>query len=155
MATTFILPELGEDIDSGTVTRVLVAVGDSVSKDQPVLELETDKAVLEVPCPAAGNITEVYPKEGDTLRVGDPILIVDGVAPKSAPPAEDRKPESVEPPPETIAAPTIETPPAETPPPVEDEAPEPSPTPRRTVTASPAVRRLARQIGVDVQQVRP
>ena len=78
MATEFRLPELGENIKSGDLVRILVSVGDAVSQDQPVLELETDKATIEVPSPVAGKVREIFVKNGDKVNVGQLILTVDG-----------------------------------------------------------------------------
>ena len=88
MATDFNLPELGENIAAGDVLRVLVKPGDTLRKDQPVLELETDKATIEVPSSVAGKITEIKVKAGDKVKVGQAILTVDdpgaSVTPKPA-----------------------------------------------------------------------
>ena len=88
MPTDFTLPELGENITSGDVLRVLVKPGDTLAKDQPVLELETDKATIEVPSSVAGEVGEVKVKAGDTVKVGQAILSVvesgSAPAPKSA-----------------------------------------------------------------------
>ena len=65
----FTLPELGENITAGEVLRVLVKPGDTLAKDQPVLELETDKATIEVPSSVAGQIKDVKVKAGDTVSV--------------------------------------------------------------------------------------
>jgi pyruvate dehydrogenase E2 component (dihydrolipoamide acetyltransferase) len=70
----FTLPELGEQIESGDVLRVLVKAGDTIAKEQPVLELETDKATIEVPSSFAGTITEIKVKAGDKVKVGQAIL---------------------------------------------------------------------------------
>ena len=70
MATAFTLPDLGENIDSGDVVSVLVAPGDTVKPGQAVLEVETDKAVIEVPCPPGGVVKEVLVKKGETVSVG-------------------------------------------------------------------------------------
>jgi pyruvate dehydrogenase E2 component (dihydrolipoamide acetyltransferase) len=75
--TDFTLPELGENITSGDVLRVLVNPGDTVAKDQPVLELETDKATIEVPSSVAGQVKDVKVKAGDKVKVGQAILSVD------------------------------------------------------------------------------
>jgi pyruvate dehydrogenase E2 component (dihydrolipoamide acetyltransferase) len=76
----FTLPELGENVASGDVLRVLVKPGDILAKEQPVIELETDKATVEVPSSVAGRITEVKVKAGDKVHVGQAILSVeDGV----------------------------------------------------------------------------
>jgi pyruvate dehydrogenase E2 component (dihydrolipoamide acetyltransferase) len=70
----FTLPELGEQIESGDVLRVLVKAGDAIAKEQPVLELETDKATIEVPASFAGTVKEIKVKAGDKVKVGQAIL---------------------------------------------------------------------------------
>ncbi|MEX2500844.1 MAG: 2-oxo acid dehydrogenase subunit E2 [Trueperaceae bacterium] len=83
MSSEFKLPEVGEGIDTGTVVSVLVAVGDTVEVDQSVLELETDKAVVEVPSSVAGTVEKVHVAEGDEVAIGSVVLTVgegDGAA---------------------------------------------------------------------------
>ena len=80
MPTEFKLPEVGEGIESGTVVGILVAVGDTVEKDQPVLELETDKAVVEVPSSVAGVVQAINVKENEEAKVGQVILTVGDAA---------------------------------------------------------------------------
>ncbi len=92
MPTEFKLPELGENITAGDVVRVLVAAGDTVAKDQPILELETDKATIEVPSSVAGIVKEVAVKKGDRVKVGQVVLTVDGAATAEKP----EKPEKAE-----------------------------------------------------------
>ena len=75
--TEFTLPELGENIASGDIVRVLVHAGDTVQRDQTVLELETDKATIEVPSSVSGVIKELRVKPGDKVKVGATILVVD------------------------------------------------------------------------------
>src|SRR3954471_7967558 len=70
----FTLPELGEQIEAGDVLRVLVKAGDTLTKEQPVLELETDKATIEVPSSVAGTVKEIKVKAGDKVKVGQSIL---------------------------------------------------------------------------------
>ena len=77
MSTEFTLPELGENISTGDVVRVLVKPGDTIQRDQPVLELETDKATIEVPSSVEGKVQEVRVKEGDKVNVGQVILSVE------------------------------------------------------------------------------
>src|SRR4026208_2296112 len=97
MATDFTLPELGENIAAGDVLRVLVKPGDMIAKDQPVLELETDKATIEVPSSVAGVVKDVKVKAGDKVKVGQAILSVDSeegataAAPKKEAPAPVQK----------------------------------------------------------------
>jgi pyruvate dehydrogenase E2 component (dihydrolipoamide acetyltransferase) len=74
VANEFKLPDVGEGIESGVVVGILVAVGDTVEADQPVLELETDKAVVEVPSSVAGTVQEIHVAEGDEAKVGQVIL---------------------------------------------------------------------------------
>jgi len=171
----FKLPELGENITSGTVTKVLVKVGDKIEKEQPVVELETEKAVVEVPSDAAGTVQEIRVKEGDTVNVGQVILVLGEEAPENEPPKEKKAP----PKPEKKEEPTPEKAPPEQ---AEEEAapyagekafeagekkkpagPEAAPKPeraetggkeRRLMLAAPSVRRLAREMGVDLQQVK-
>src|SRR5580693_5094773 len=73
----FNLPELGENVTTGDVLRVLVKPGDTVAKDQAVLELETDKATIEVPSSVAGVVKAVNVKAGDKVKVGQAILSVE------------------------------------------------------------------------------
>src|SRR3954463_10267297 len=70
----FTLPELGEQIEAGDVLRVLVKAGDTLAKEQPVLELETDKATIEVPSSVAGTIKEIKVKAGDKVKGGQAIF---------------------------------------------------------------------------------
>src|SRR5262245_32092799 len=85
MPTDFLLPELGENVTTGDVLRVLVKPGEMLAKDQPVLELETDKATIEVPSSVAGQVKDIKVKAGDKVKVGQPILSVDGGAAAAAP----------------------------------------------------------------------
>ncbi|MFD6760286.1 biotin/lipoyl-containing protein, partial [Streptomyces roseolus] len=92
----FALPDLGEGLTEAEVVRWFVAVGDEVGVDQPVVEVETAKAVVEVPCPYAGVVTRLCGEPGTTLRVGTPLLSVAATgapaataAPADATPAAD------------------------------------------------------------------
>ena len=90
MASEFKLPELGENVEKGDVVRVLVSAGDTIGVDQPVLELETDKATIEVPSTVAGRVSDVRVKAGDKVTVGQVVLVVDsqgGASQPSAPTA--------------------------------------------------------------------
>ena len=89
MPLEFKLPELGENVEKGDVVRVLVAVGDVVKAEQPVLELETDKATIEVPSSVAGKVTAIKVKAGDKVKVGQVVLeLEEGAAESAAPKAE-------------------------------------------------------------------
>lgn len=102
LATEFRIPELGENVSEGDVLKVLVAVGDSVQKDQPVVELETDKATVEVPSSVAGTVREIHVKEGEKVTVNQLVLTLDpasaGAEATPPPPqkAERPRPEPVE-----------------------------------------------------------
>ena len=85
----FILPNLGENVPQGDVLQVLVKPGDRLAKDQPVLELETDKATLEVPSNVEGVVKDVRVKVGDKVKTGQVILTVDGASEAAS--ASDRK----------------------------------------------------------------
>src|SRR6266581_9180765 len=82
------LPNLGEGADSGTVVNVFVKEGDQISKDQPIIELENEKAVASIPATAAGTVTKILVKTGDKISVGQSILsLTEGTraeAPKTA-----------------------------------------------------------------------
>ncbi len=154
----FKLPDLGENIQAGDVINILVAVGDTIREDQPVLELETDKATVEVPSAVAGVITEIHIKTGDTVKVGQLILTLAGAAPV-AEPAGQPAPAASQPEAKAEAKPEPPSP-TPTPPPLPGAAPVAAPPPvfrpeaaYSAVAAAPNVRRLAREIGVDVTQV--
>ena len=97
MATEFKLPDLGENIESGDVVGVLVSEGDEIQATQNVVELETDKATVEVPCPISGRVTKIHVKAGDTVPVGGLLLTVEAGAGgqaqvKAAEPAQAAEP---------------------------------------------------------------
>ena len=159
----FKVPELGESVAGGDVTRVLVKVGDVVARDQSVLELETDKATIDVPSSVAGRVTEVKVKQGDKITVGAVVFVVDDAdAPQAAAPAEVA---AKAPAPAPAAQPGPEQParvvsmparPAQEPSkPAREvtEPPKPSRAPRPAAPAAPSVRRLAREVGVDIDEV--
>ena len=172
----FLLPDLGEDIEEADVLQVLVKVGDVVVLEQPILEIETEKATLDLPSSVAGEITAIHVAVGDIIRPGDKVITVAaGVvpAPAAEPPEQpaQAEEEAEAPPPAEIAEEPVEEPEpvaaaAEIEVPAEPEA-EAEPAPEaasppplvegepdaRPVFASPSVRRLAREIGVDIRAV--
>jgi pyruvate dehydrogenase E2 component (dihydrolipoamide acetyltransferase) len=143
------LPELGENIETVEIAAVLVKVGDRVVKDQPVIEVETEKANLEVPAAHDGTVVELLVKVGDKIEVGQTILRMEkGESAVAEDPAEQPKEPDEEAPKEAAPAATeksvIEFPTA--------------PTGRKleigpTVPAAPSVRRLARELGIEVGSV--
>ena len=108
MPTDFTLPELGENVTAGDVVRVLVSPGDTVAKDQPLLELETDKATIEVPSTVAGTVKDVRVKQGERIKVGQVVLTMedgDGAASKAPAPAKTAESSGAKPQPQPAGAP--------------------------------------------------
>ncbi|MBA2303615.1 MAG: 2-oxo acid dehydrogenase subunit E2 [Acidobacteria bacterium] len=107
MAIEFKIPELGENVTAGDVVRILVKAGDVLTKDQPVLELETDKATIEVPSDVAGTVKDLQVKQGDKVKVGQVVLTLDesAAAPGAAPTAAPKPDATAAPKPEAAAAP--------------------------------------------------
>ena len=163
MATEFKLPDLGENIASGDVVTVFVSAGDVLRPGQAVLEVETDKAVIEVPCPAGGQVASVLVKKGDTVKVGQTLITLGAAgsaAPAAAAPAQpvatSRPAAAATAPPVPKSAPAqaARSAPASLPQPEPVAAAvEPAPT-AAIEPAGPAVRRLARELGVDLARVR-
>lgn len=151
MATEFKLPELGENVYEGTIVRVLVKVGDTVAKDQNVLEIETGKATVELPTPVGGKIISINVTEGEKAKVGQTVMTFDGVASGAAAKKEKEAPQNAAPaaaptPVPLVPAPAIAT---TVPPPHAIVVASSS----GNVPASPSTRQFAREIGVDVTQV--
>ena len=147
------LPQLGETVTEGTITRWFKKVGDTVSADEPLFEVSTDKVDTEVPSPVAGTLTEIRANEGDTVPVGTVIAVVgaSGAAPAPAPaPAPVAAPAPAPAPPAPVAAPT----PAPAPAPVVAPTPAPSrPAATTNKLLSPVVRRLVNDHGIDVDSL--
>lgn len=153
MNPIFHLPELGENIKAGDVVKVPVKPGDKITKDQIVLELETDKAVVEVPSSLSGTVTEVHVKVGDKAKVGQAILTFSEQDAPSTPAIKlDPKAEKTK----TEPAPVPDVEPTRPPTqviPLMEPAPAHSTVGSTHVLSSPSVRKLAREIGVDISQV--
>jgi pyruvate dehydrogenase E2 component (dihydrolipoamide acetyltransferase) len=147
------LPKLGEGADSGVVVGIFVKEGDTVAKDQPILELENEKAVASIPSTAAGVVEKVHVKSGDRVGVGQRLLTLAGgaatpavapVAKPAAPKAKASPKPSPEPEPETeevAEEAAVET---------EDAGSSPVAAP----VASPSLRRMARELGIDLAKIR-
>jgi pyruvate dehydrogenase E2 component (dihydrolipoamide acetyltransferase) len=185
MPTDMKLPELGENIEGGDVLRVMVKEGDAIKKDQAVLELETDKATIEVPSSAAGVVKAIKVKAGEKVKVGQTIFQIEEGADGGQAPEGEKKAEA-----KTKAAPKTEPQKAEA---AKAEAPEEAPedepkaeAPKRkaevvemkpskpaaapaspkaveaqkaggvdpaSIPAAPSARRLARELGVSIQDI--
>src|SRR5688572_4224873 len=87
MATEVVMPQMGESIAEGTITRWLKQVGERVERDEPLFEISTDKVDAEIPSPAAGTLTQVLFKEGDTVEVNKVVAYI-GEAGEAAAPSE-------------------------------------------------------------------
>ena len=112
MPTDFKIPELGENVSAGDVVRVLVKAGDTIEKDQPVLELETDKATIEVPSSVAGTVSDIKVKQGDKVKVGQVVLTVGegaGAAAETEKPAKAEKKAAAEEKPAKAEKPAADT----------------------------------------------
>lgn len=160
------LPELGENIAAGDVLKVLVAPGEVIQPDQPVIELETDKATIEVPATVGGTVKSIHVKPGEKLKVGGLILTIE-----SGPSASAAHAAAAKPPEKKASSTTAPVAPPEAPkavvpkaepkaaPPIPPTAPaaatskEEAVGPRPTVAATPSVRRLARELGVDIYEL--
>src|SRR5918999_2064511 len=84
MATEVVMPQMGESIAEGTITKWLKNVGDHVDRDEPLFEISTDKVDAEIPSPAAGTLTEIKHKEGETVEVNTVVAVLDGDGAKPA-----------------------------------------------------------------------
>jgi pyruvate dehydrogenase E2 component (dihydrolipoamide acetyltransferase) len=173
MAHDVVMPQMGESIAEGTVSKWLKNVGDKVERDEPLLEISTDKVDAEIPSPAAGVLTEILAKEGDTVPVNAVVARIaaegagaeaapaaaEAAAPAPAPASSEEKPQEA-----PAAAPAPSAPQAE-------EAPAtPNPEPataegdddddkvasldeRRRTKSSPLVRKIAAENNVDISQI--
>jgi len=140
MAKQFRFPDVGEGITEGEVVRWLVREGDEVKADQTLAEIETDKAVVEMPSPYAGTVLKLHFKEKDLVKVGE-VLVTIGAKGEAVPAAGPV--EAAAPPARSFAAAAGA-----------GGAPAPPPSPPGEVLATPAVRKLARDLGLDLAAVR-
>src|SRR5882672_81150 len=105
MPTEVVMPQMGESIAEGTITKWLKQVGDRVERDEPLFEISTDKVDAEIPSPAAGTLTEVRFKEGETVEVNTVVAVLDGKGAGPQPKPESPAKEEPAAPVETVAAP--------------------------------------------------
>lgn len=156
MAREFLLPDIGEGLTEADIVQWLIAEGETVAADQPIVEVETDKAVVEIPSPWAGTVLRHGAAEGDTLAVGS-VLVVIGDESELVPPAIEPETPTAEPAQEVApqtsqeAAPIVGS--------LSEEAETldaPTSRPERTpsgVKALPQVRKMARELGIDLGDV--
>ena len=150
-----VMPQMGESITEGTVSKWLKAVGDSIDKDEALLEISTDKVDAEVPSPAAGKVLSIYVKEGETVEVGSVLAVVGNAS--GSPAASPEPPAKAEAVPQEPSAPPA--PPAAAPQPVAKvsaaaaTAGNGSVDDLRRAKSSPLVRNIAKEHGVDITRI--
>ena len=138
------IPQLAEGVESGTVVKILVTEGQTIAKDQPVLEMETQKAIGIVPSPVAGTVTKLLVKEGQEVAVGQAIIsVAEGAASGASParPAVARQPKSEREPTKKEASPSAQE--------YHYASSSGAPPP-----AAPSLRRAAKAFGIDLAKVR-
>jgi 2-oxoglutarate dehydrogenase E2 component (dihydrolipoamide succinyltransferase) len=160
MATDVVMPQMGESIFEGTITKWLKKPGDKVERDEPLFEISTDKVDAEIPSPSAGVLKEIKVNEGQTVPIQTVVAVIDGAgsaaaapapapaaakpaAPAAAAPAPPPAPRPAAPAPAAAAAPT-------------QTAPQAAPAAQRTgerIHSSPLVRRMAAEHGIDLTSV--
>ena len=140
MATEVVMPQMGESIAEGTITKWLKNVGDHVDRDEPLFEISTDKVDAEIPSPAAGTLTDIKFKEGETVEINTVVAVLDGDGAKPSADLAAARDQEASPPPEQPAAeaPAAEAKPVETTPVVEPPPPVVQPSPQPPVAPPPA-----------------
>ena len=133
MAYEFKLPDLGEGLTEGEIARWLVAEGQELAEDDPLVEIATDKTTVEIPSPAAGTVTKILVGEGEIVPVGTVLVVIGG--------------DGVDPPPAAATAPALQATPAASP------GRESVVSTQSRVQATPVVRRIAQELGVDLAQL--
>ncbi len=144
----FKLPDIGEGVHEGEIVRWIVAEGSQVAEDDPVVEVMTDKATVEIPSPQAGTVSKQLVAEGDVAKVGDVIFVISGDGVKSSTGAASSTPTATA---DSAAATAVTAPSTNATPPSNTGAAAPSTGAK--VLAAPATRRLAREMGIDLGQV--
>jgi len=159
MRVDVVMPQLGESVIEGIVVKWLVKVGDVIDKDQPLLEISTDKVDAEIPSPVAGSIVEILAKEGDTIPIQEVLCRIETEKAAAAPPPEpppEKWDEEEEGFPGAMArktGPPIPPAPRTEPP---KEAPKPAPPPGKEqpkVRISPVVAKMAAEFALDISQI--
>jgi pyruvate dehydrogenase E2 component (dihydrolipoamide acetyltransferase) len=150
MPTDVVMPQMGESIFEGTITKWLKKPGDAVEKDEPLFEISTDKVDAEIPAPASGILTEIKSPEGETVTINTVVAVIgrsdEAIAPASSASTAEPAP----------AAPKSETP-KQAATPAEIPVPQAQPAPiinDEAVRSSPLVRRIAREHSIDLRHIR-
>ncbi len=161
MATDVVMPQMGESIFEGTITKWLKKPGDKVERDEPLFEISTDKVDAEIPSPSAGVLKEIKVNEGQTVPIQTVVAVIDGAgsaaaapAPAPAPaPAKPAAPAAAAPAPPPAARPAAPAPAAAAP---TQTAPQAAPAAQRSgerIHSSPLVRRMAAEHGIDLTTI--
>ena len=140
MSYEFKLPDLGEGLTEGEIARWLVAEGQEIAEDDPLVEIQTDKTTVEIPSPAAGKVARILVAEGETVAVGTVLVVIGADA--ESPSAEDDQQRAEEAPQKRAAVSTADGPPRQAPGQASDG---------QRARATPLVRRLAQDLGVDLE----
>jgi len=135
------LPKLGEGADSGVVVNLFVKEGDTIARDQAILELENEKAVASIPSTGTGIVAKIYVKPGDRISIGQRILTLNESGQSAAAPTAKV---AVAPPPNKAAPVSVE----------EEDKNEEEQTSTVAPVAAPSVRKVARELGIDLRKVR-
>ena len=156
MAVDIVMPQMGESIFEGTITKWLKKPGDKVERDEPLFEISTDKVDAEIPSPSAGVLKEIKVNEGQTVPIQTVVGVIDAAGSAAAAPAPSPKAEAPAP---KVAAPAPQAPPAR---PAAPSAPAPAPPAQAAsdggkdgarIHSSPLVRRMAKEHGIDLSTV--
>jgi len=151
MAVDVIMPQMGESIFEGTITKWLKKAGDKIERDEPLFEISTDKVDAEIPSPSAGVLKEIKVGEGQTVPIQTVVAVIEASdgAVSSAPAAAPAKPEAAKP----VAPPPVAKSAAPAPSAPASVAPQPTTASGEKVRSSPLVRKIAREHNIDVSQV--
>jgi pyruvate dehydrogenase E2 component (dihydrolipoamide acetyltransferase) len=161
MATDVVMPQMGESIFEGTITKWLKKPGDKVERDEPLFEISTDKVDAEIPSPSAGVLKEIKVNEGQTVPIQTVVAVIDGAGPAAAAPAQAAAPAKAGAPPASTApaprpaapSPAAASPAAAAPTQAAPQAALPAQRSGERIHSSPLVRRMAAEHGIDLASI--
>src|SRR5208282_4052060 len=137
MQFEFRLPDIGEGVVEGEILKWMVKEGDQVKEDQSLVEVMTDKVNVQIPSPKSGTVSKILARDGEVAKVGQVIVVIDVAGESGSLPAQERRPPMPPSSVESGLAQTMQT-----------------STPVDRVLATPATRKLARELGVEITKVR-
>ena len=150
--TDVVMPQMGESIFEGTITKWLKKAGDAVRKDEPLFEISTDKVDAEIPAPVAGVLTEIKVAEGETVEINTVVAVIGGAAPLAQPDGMPATPRARTSPAAAQARAEAPPSPAAMPSPSAPATPEPAMS-TEPIRSSPLVRRMARENNLDLRRI--